>query len=217
MRKVRVKICGITNEKDLQLAADSGADALGFVIGFPESPRNLELERAAHLIKKAALFVDTVAVVPASNSTLIEKVLRRCSPDASQLHGEIVGPHQLPRGVRSRQLIKVVSAMTVANPKGLLKYIEGYDAVLVDSHQPGGLGGTGRTHDWKVSRAIREAIDPTPLILAGGLNAVNVTEAISIVRPYAVDVTTGVEKAPGIKDPQKVREFIEAVKRTFIP
>ncbi|MEM2319334.1 MAG: phosphoribosylanthranilate isomerase [Candidatus Bathyarchaeia archaeon] len=217
MKTVKVKICGITNEKDLEMVCGLGADAVGFVVGVPNSPRNLPLEKAKGLFRRVPIFVKSVLVtVPQSLEDLL-KLYENLKPDIIQIHGEFI--HEtaalkekipdalLVRGVRVKSEWVVQEAVEAANF---------FDAVHVDSWMVGKYGGTGLTHNWNVSRRIREAIHPKPLILAGGLNAENVKEAIETVKPYAVDVSTGVEAKPGVKDPVKVEAFIKNAKQALL-
>lgn len=210
MTRVRVKICGITSARDLRQAVEAGADAVGFVLGFPASPRNLSLEDAAALITLVPVFVDAVAVVPITQPNFIQEVTKRCRPNILQLHGGV--PTATPSPVTPRlRLIRSLSAKDPAAPAHAEAVSGHFDGVLLDSHVADSIGGTGTPHDWNLSARIRARIDPTPLILAGGLTVVNVGTAIRAVSPYAVDVSSGVERAPGKKDPTKVRAFIQRV------
>jgi len=214
MRTVKVKICGITRDDDLQTAVALGADALGFVVGVPSSPRNLSLQQAENLINLVPLFVTSVLVmVPQS----VDAILQTCvhlRPDAVQLHGDVLmDPVRLRTALRNVSLIRALTANSVTLPEGASK---GFDAVLLDSFAQGMSGGTGLVHDWGLSKRVKRTIHPTPLILAGGLTPENVQEAINTVQPYAVDVSTGVESHPGRKDPAKVLAFIRNVKEVKV-
>jgi phosphoribosylanthranilate isomerase len=207
---VRVKVCGITNADDLQLAVAAGTNAVGFVVGFPHSPRNLRLDEAQRLMQQVPPFVVAVAVVPMADPVLIREVVRQCRPNLLQLHGgpPLASPPALssPPG-----LMRVLSAKNADVMHHALQVHRKFGAVLLDSHVGESIGGTGEIHDWRLSARIREQIAPTPLVLAGGLNPSNVQQAIRTVRPYAVDVSSGVEVAPGRKDPARVRELIRQV------
>ncbi|MCW4002184.1 MAG: phosphoribosylanthranilate isomerase [Candidatus Bathyarchaeota archaeon] len=213
MRKTRVKICGITREEDLAIAVNAGADAVGFLVGVPASPRNLTLEQAKRLIKQVPIFVDSVVVtVPDSVDSLV-KVYERLGPTALQIHGEKLFEASVIREkTGDARLIKTVYVKTGNVPRTVVENSKDFDAILLDSFNRGQYGGTGRVHDWELSRHIRQVIEPTPLILAGGLNPGNVKEAILAVQPFAVDVASGVESQPAIKDPKKVLAFIENAK-----
>lgn len=210
MKKVRVKICGITREHDLRTAVDAGADAVGFVIGVPSSPRNLTIDKVKKLSSKVPVFVETVAVTVPESLDMLLRLDKKLSPDALQIHGEAIDLNKVHKDFFRAKLIK---AVTVKRGKinCNLNDIKLLDAILLDSFSGTKYGGTGAVHNWNVSRKFREKIHPKPLILAGGLTPKNVIKAISIVKPYAVDVSTGVEKSPGIKDTDKVFQFIKNV------
>ncbi len=211
MKRVRVKICGITNKEDLDAAVNAGADALGFVVDVPESPRNVSTDRARALIEATPPFVQSVVVsvfqTPAHLGTLCSSL----APDAVQLAGPLPLDDSIDEHVRGKHVIRVIAIDDRGISHAALSTASRFDAVLTDSHVPGAHGGTGRPHNWTISRAVRERVAPTPLILAGGLTSDNVRVAIETVRPYAVDVSSGIEIHPGVKDPAKMRGFVEAV------
>ena len=213
MRSVRVKICGVTRIEDLTVTVDSGADAIGFIVGVPSSPRNLTLEKAKMLLGHVPVFVDRVVVTaPTSPEWLIE-VCERLKPTAIQIHGKTeLDSSEIREKIRDTRLIKTVYVTEDAVKKMAIEDLRTFDAVLLDSFSNRQYGGTGKTHDWELSRQIRKFIAPVPVILAGGLNPENVKEAILAVRPYAVDVASGVEASHGIKDHYKVRAFVENAK-----
>lgn len=217
MRKVKAKICGITQEEDLAVAVAAGADAVGFVVGVPSSPRNLTLEKAEKLMKYVPIFVDSVVVTPASNINSLIKTYETLRPDAIQIHGENpLDASVIREKMRDVRLIKTVYVKIADVINEAVKVSGFFDAVLLDSFAQGKYGGTGVVHDWQLSRQIRQMIEPKPLILAGGLNPENVQDAIRIVQPYAVDVSSSVELSPGVKDPQKVFEFIKNAKEVSL-
>ncbi|KPV64012.1 MAG: N-(5'-phosphoribosyl)anthranilate isomerase [Candidatus Bathyarchaeota archaeon BA2] len=213
MRKVRVKICGITREEDLAVAVEAGADAVGFLVGVPSSPRNLTLERAERLLKQVPVFVDSVVVtVPDSINSLV-KIYDKLRPTAIQIHGEKPCAASVIREkISGARLIKTVYVKTGDTAERAKADSKAFDAILLDSFTSGKYGGTGMVHDWTLSKQIKQIIEPTPLILAGGLKPENVKEAILTVQPYAVDVASGVELRPAVKDPKKVYEFIKNAK-----
>jgi len=217
MRKVRVKICGITREEDLAVAVAAGADAVGFIVGVPSSPRNLTLERAERLVKQVPVFVDSVVVtVPDSIDSLV-KIYDRLRLIAIQIHGEKPFKASVIREkTRGARLIKTVYVKTGNAAERVREDSKDFDAILLDSFTSGQYGGTGMVHDWELSKQIKQIITPTPLILAGGLKPENVKEAILTVQPYAVDVASGVESRPAVKDPKKVYEFIKNAKEVGI-
>lgn len=214
MRRVRVKICGITRKEDLAVAVDAGADAVGFLVGVPSSPRNLRLERAKALIAQAPIFVDTVVVTAPQNTEELAEVCEKLKPSAVQIHGKKqFDASEIRKKVTGIRLIKTVYVTVDSLTEEKLDNLKAFDAILLDSFIKGQYGGTGKTHDWTLSRQIREAVAPTPVVLAGGLNPENVKDAILSVQPYAVDVASGVELRPAAKDHGKVRAFIENAKQ----
>lgn len=199
----RVKICGITGPEDAALAAEAGAAALGFNF-VPGTPRCLSPEIAGAIIAGLPPFVTAVGVFL---DQPLEEVLRTAAlagVGAVQLHGS-EGPDYA-----RRIPLKVIKAIPVAG-RASLAGLAGYPAhaFLLDSHRAGAPGGTGRTFDWELAL---EARRQGRIVLAGGLTPQNVAEAVRRVRPFAVDVASGVESRPGVKDPQKVRDFIAAVR-----
>ena len=213
MNAVRVKICGITRKEYLNAAAAAGADAVGFVVGIASSPRNLSLADAEKLMRQVPPFVKTVLVtVPESLEELVA-TCRALNPDALQIHGENLRDFG---AVRDKLLNMLLIGAVKANAKDAVnKAAETammFDAVHLDSFANGKYGGTGIVHDWNASKRIKRAIYPKPLILAGGLNPENVAEAVHTVEPYAVDVSSGVERQPGVKDKLKMIEFVKNAK-----
>jgi len=217
MRKVRVKICGITRKEDLAVAVAAGADAVGFIVGVPSSPRNLSMQKAEKLIRRVPIFVKSVLVtVPTSVDTLL-KTYEKLSPDAIQIHGENLSETSaLRERLPSTLLIRAINANPINALEVASEASKSFDAILLDSSAYGQYGGTGIVHDWELSKHVNQAIQPKPIILAGGLSPRNVKDAICTVQPYAVDVCTSVESRPGIKDPKKVLAFIENAKEVMI-
>jgi len=214
LRSVRTKICGLTREEDLAVAVAAGADAVGFLVGVPSSPRNLTLERAETLLGQVPVFVDSVVVTPPKSIEWLVEVCERLKPSAIQIHGkEQLDSSKIRERISNTRLIKTVYVTEDARNEEVIKDLKTFDAVLLDSFNKGQYGGTGKTHDWTLSRQIKEAVAPVPVILAGGLKPENVKEAILAVEPYAVDVASGVESSPGVKDHMKVRAFVENAKQ----
>lgn len=208
MKPVKVKICGITNEEDLLYSISSGADSLGFVCGFSDSKRNLDIKKAAELANLVPPFVYKIVVSPIADSTFLQKVIDQIEPNALQLYGY---NGNLPS--IDRKGVKLINAINIDQSSMFTHDLsKNFDAIVLDSIS-NGMGGTGITHNWNKSREIRKIINPTPLILAGGLTPENVYEAIQVVHPFAVDVSTGVEKEPGKKDHEKILSFIRESKR----
>ena len=193
---MRVKICGITNESDLKAAVEAGADAVGFVIEAPNSPRNLSLKKGKALIKKCPPFVSSVVITLANDRlTEIDDMLR---PDCLQVYS---ARKKDLEGVSSKVIHSLV--VGVADEKEILRVSNLSDALLLDSGH-----GSGRVHDWSLSKKICSKVDK-PVILAGGLTPDNVREAIDKVRPFGVDCSTGVEAFPGKKDRGLVKRFVK--------
>jgi phosphoribosylanthranilate isomerase len=217
MKTVKVKICGITREEDLRMVCDMGVDAVGFVVNVPSSPRNLPVETAKKLVGLVPVFVKSVLVTVPNSVNEVVMLYEKLKPSVVQIHGDnIMHVLALREKLRNTMLIRAITV----NPKEVfgasIKESEFFDAILLDSYSRGKHGGTGVTHNWSLSRRFREAIHPKPLILAGGLNPENVKDAIRTVKPYAVDVSTGVESAPGVKDPEKVEAFIKNAKEIML-
>ena len=212
MTVVRVKICGITSKEDLEDAAESGADAVGFVVGVASSPRNLSLTEAENLIGQVPPFLKSVLVtVPRSINDLA--AYEKLNPDVIQIHGEKLNTAESVRlKLPKTQLIGAVNAKLANDFAAVSEAAKLFDAVLLDSFAIGRHGGTGVIHDWELSKRVKQVIQPKPLILAGGLNPENVAEAVHTVKPYAVDVSSGVEQQPGIKSHKKIVAFIKNAK-----
>ncbi len=199
-----VKICGITRYEDAQAAARLGAHALGFVF-YAKSPRNIAAARAAEIIKALPPFVTTVGLFVNSAAGEIDRVLEHARLDLLQFHGEESPDFCLQFGV------PCIKALRVKAGVDLLQYARlyaGAGGLLLDAFVPGAHGGTGTAFDWSlIPRDL-----PLPVILSGGLNPANVAAAIRTVGPWAVDVSSGVEASPGIKDARKIAEFMKEVR-----
>jgi len=209
---VRVKICGITRKEDLDAAAEAGADAVGFVVGVASSPRNLSLDAAEKLIRQVPPFVKGVLVtVPRSIDDFA--AYEKLNPDAIQIHGEnLHAAAAVRQKLPNTLLIRAVNARLARDLDAVSTASKLFNAVLLDSFADGRYGGTGIVHDWELSKRVKQVIQPKPLILAGGLNPENVAAAVRTVEPYAVDVSSGVEQQPGIKDHKKIVEFVKNAK-----
>ncbi|OFW03595.1 MAG: hypothetical protein A3H96_20390 [Acidobacteria bacterium RIFCSPLOWO2_02_FULL_67_36] len=203
MTRTRVKICGIRRIEDALLAAELGATALGFVF-WPGSSRFIDPYRAKKIAAALPPFLTTVGVFVDQPEEYVAGVAGLLNLGAVQLHGaEDVAPF-LKIGHR---LIKAV-AVSEGLEEGAVRRLPGSVTVLLDAHDPVRRGGTGRTIDWTAAARVASI---RPIVLSGGLTAANVREAIEHVRPYAVDVSSGVEAAPGRKDPAKLRAFFAAL------
>jgi phosphoribosylanthranilate isomerase len=203
---IKVKICGITNVEDALLAVDLGADALGFV--FATGPRQIDPESAKAIIGALPDSVAKVGVFVDSDPDQIRRVVRYCAIDTVQLHGEeapAVCEIFMPRVIKA---IRVRDEQTL---EGLGAYIGKSAGFVLDTFSQGREGGTGKTFDW--SLAVKAKRVGVPVILAGGLNPQNVRTALEKVRPYGVDVSSGVEERPGKKSRPLLKAFIEQVRR----
>jgi len=200
--RTRVKVCGLTRAQDVTAAAEHGADAIGLVF-YPPSPRCLTLDAAKALRREVPPFVSTVALFVNAGAEEVSRVIDAARPDLLQFHGE-----EAPAFCRSFGL-PYLKACRVKPGVDLIEYLQAFsDAVgwLADAYVEA-YGGTGTTFDWSVVPARRDR----PLILSGGLTRENVREAIRRVRPWAVDVSSGVESAKGIKDADRIAAFIAEV------
>ncbi len=204
---MRVKICGTTNGEDALVAAEAGADALGFVF-WEGSPRRVALEQAAEIIQTLPPFISKVGVFVNPTKEKVRQVIDRCGLDTLQFHGD-----EPPEFCRQFGL-KVIRAFRMQDAESL-RLLAAYptEGWLLDSFVPGQPGGTGARFNWDL--AIEAKKFGRPIILAGGLTPANVAEAVRQVRPFAVDVASGVELAPGKKDPAKVRAFIAAARHAL--
>lgn len=210
---MRVKVCGIRSEKDLELAVRSGADAVGFICGTThDSEDALAPEAVRSLVKRTPPYVSTVLVTHLASSQEITDLADMVGVDTIQVHGLV------PLGVvadvfRNAKGRRITRALHVTGGESLSaarQLVGACDAVHLDSRTEERLGGTSLTHDWSVSRRIREELrdSSVPVILAGGLNPENLDDALRAVHPYAVDVNSGVEGMAGDKDPEKLRTFM---------
>jgi|ERR1039457_4011634 phosphoribosylanthranilate isomerase len=203
---IRVKICGITNPEDALLAVEAGADALGFVF-FQGSPRYISPDQAASIIRRLPPFVQTVGLFVNEVPATVNSVADQCGLDVIQLHGEETPVYC--ESVR-RRVIKAFRVKDISTIDSLARYQ--VSGCLLDAWSPVARGGTGLTFNWEIAA---EAVNRGHrIVLAGGLTPDNVTESIRQVCPYGVDVSSGVESAPGRKDASKIRLFIERAKQT---
>jgi phosphoribosylanthranilate isomerase len=204
---VKVKICGITNIEDALHAAGCGADALGFVF-YDRSPRCLTPEAARGIIAELPPFVTAVGLFVNETPERIRQIADFCGLDVLQLHGD-EGPADCD--FASRRVVKALRVKKAASLDGHAAYA--VSALLLDAWVAGTYGGTGERFNWELAAAVARQ---RPVILAGGLRAENVAAAVRTVRPYGVDVSSGVEAAPGKKDPAKVEAFIRNAKRVDV-
>ena len=200
----KIKICGLTNLDDACAAIDFGADALGFVF-FKESPRNISPAKAAAIIARLPVFTTTVGVFVNEPKEEILKIVEQTGVSVIQLHGE-----EPPEAcLLPKKVIKGIRIKSLESLEPLKRYQGHVSAFLLDTYAPHLPGGTGQTFNWDIAL---EAKSYGRIILAGGLTPENISEAIKTVRPYAVDVSSGVELEKGKKDHEKMKLFIERAK-----
>ena len=204
--RTRVKICGITRNEDAQLAVEAGADAVGLVF-YEKSPRFVNNVQAEEISQSIPAFISRVALFKDADQSFIRSVLQQVEIDLIQFHGSE------PAEFCERFSLPYIKALGMKDPACDIEYLKNSamkyataKALLLDGHAPGEAGGTGKTFDWSSVDDVAR-----PIILAGGLTADNVARAIEIVRPFAVDVSSGVESAPGIKDREKITAFMNQI------
>ena len=205
-RRTRVKICGVTRADDAALAVELGADAVGVV--FAESPRQVTLAEAAHILAGLPPFVTRVGVFAGDDMAFIREAVSLCPLDCAQIcDGRSANElREIPAGI-----IRVVHVPSEASH--LFEREVGADALLLDAPpRDGQLGGTGRRFDWTDAQGMRESAT-IPVVVAGGLTPENVGIAIATLQPWGVDVSSGVEADPGVKDPARMAAFFEAIRK----
>ena len=210
--KFFVKICGITNEADARDAIDAGADALGFNL-VPQSKRYIDIAGAADWIEKLPDEICKIAVLADPNWEDACRIGQLPFIDGLQLHGDEAAEfcrRLVDAGISFAKAVPVTGSKSLAD---LPNYFT--DTMILDSRERGAFGGTGKPFPWKFAPEFVRNHPKIAVILAGGLNPDNVAEAVRIVRPRGVDVTTGVEAEPGRKDPRLVRAFIEAARKSL--
>lgn len=203
--RTRIKICGLREPEHARIAADAGADAVGLVF-YDQSPRNVAIDDAARVIEALPPYVMAVGLFVNQGAEAIRSILSQVRLDLLQFQGD-----EAPGFCESfgRPYVRAVRMEKGVDLVEWRRQFPGAKALLVDAHVPGQRGGTGQVFDWGVIPASH----PAPLILSGGLTAGNVGRAIREVRPWAVDVSSGVESSRGVKDPAKIVEFIRSVQR----
>jgi len=202
MNRVLIKICGLTRTGDVKAAVSAGANAIGFV--FTASPRRVSIERAIRLAGYVPEGVLRVGLFLNQDKLEVERVVNSVPLDVLQFHGNEL---EQECSVFGLPWLKAVAMTDAASAVQAERDYPGAMGLLLDSHTAGKGGGSGKVFDWSLSRPVAK-----PVWLAGGLSADNVAEAIAVVRPFAVDVSSGVESAPGLKDPLMMSAFVRAVK-----
>jgi phosphoribosylanthranilate isomerase len=201
---VKVKICGMTNREDALVAADAGADAIGFIF-YEKSPRFVSIPAAAKIVPALPPHLIKVGVFVNAPEDFVLEAITNCGLNLLQFHGDEAPDYCVQFGLMSMKAFQIRDNSSLA---ALTNYKT--DAWLLDAHSPDQLGGTGQSFNWDL--AIQAQQHGKPIFLAGGLTPENVSQAIAYVHPYAVDVSSGVEKSPGKKDHEKVKNFIGAAK-----
>jgi phosphoribosylanthranilate isomerase len=201
--ETKVKICGITSVADGLAAAEAGADMIGLMFA-PQSPRLISVQTAAEISRALPPFVLRVGVFVNPDESQVMEAIATCGLNLLQFHGDEPSDFCTQFGLMSVKALRVKDADS-------LRALENYstDAFLLDAYSKAGLGGTGETFNWEL--AIEAQKYGKPIFLAGGLTPENVANAVKTVSPFAVDVSSGVESAPGKKDAAKVRAFVKAV------
>lgn len=201
--RTRVKICGFTRAEDAVCAAQLGVDAIGLVF-YPPSPRNVDIEQAVKIVNALPAFVSVVALFVDEQEARIREVLERVPVDCLQFHGD--EPAEACR-IYDKRYMKAISMRQDVNIPALAQCYHDASGLLLDAYHPDAKGGTGSRFDWDLIP--RQCA--LPIILAGGLAAENAKQAVQAVRPYALDVSSGVEAEKGIKDALKMAAFLRAV------
>lgn len=204
-----IKICGITRIEDALCAAECGADAIGFIF-HPVSPRYITAERAKAIIAELPEGIVTVGIFVNRPAEEVERTMEACGLDLIQIHGD-----ESPAYCRRFPTGRVIKAIAPRTPEELRRLAD-YEvrAFLVDARDAGRYGGTGKRADWELAAKLGES---HPLILAGGLDAGNIAEALAAVAPPAVDINSGCERAPGIKDHDRLRRIVKLVRQKGSP
>ncbi|SCY51923.1 phosphoribosylanthranilate isomerase [Microvirga guangxiensis] len=210
-----IKICGLSSPETLAAALDAGADMVGFV-RYPKSPRHVTLDLGHRLSLQAKGRAKRVVLLVDPGDEEIAQAVEAINPDLIQLHG-----HESPervaeiRSMVNRPVMKAVGIAEKSDLEAVAPYAKGSEHILLDAKPPKAdalPGGNGVSFDWK----LLDGLDPAlPIMLSGGLNPDNVAEAIRLTRPKAVDVSSGVESGPGLKDPARIKAFIQAARTAF--
>jgi phosphoribosylanthranilate isomerase len=207
--RTRTKVCGITREDDLEVAVEAGADAVGVITDVVvDTPRDVSPGRAEELFAAVPPFVTGTLVTMPDSAEAAVRLADRLEPDAVQVHG--LEPDRVA-ALRVRASVPVLAAVDAGSAPA---YADAADALVVDSLDEDGGGGTGETTDWGRTRELVAGLD-LPVVLAGGLGQDNVAEAVRTVRPFAVDVASGVERAGGEKAADAVRAFVRSADRAL--
>jgi phosphoribosylanthranilate isomerase len=208
-----IKICGITNLRDGLAAVDAGASAVGFVF-FPKSPRNVSVAAVKNIVSALPAEIEKVGVFVASSTVNIDETCQSAGLTAAQIHFTSVP--EAPRDYKTKKHLAVPASLLAGHAPD--RFLTGnIESIFLDSGNPQTPGGTGKAFDWpQAAPTVRRFEKSCRVVVAGGLNPGNVAEAIRILKPWGVDVSSGVESSPGRKDPQKIRDFIQAVRQVEV-
>lgn len=209
--RIRIKICGITRLADANCAAQAGVDALGFIF-YEQSTRCISVQAAATIIRQLPPFVDAVGVFVNTELHEVVRIIRECRLSYAQLHGTESPDYcqDLARCAAPCQVLKAIRVSAQSSIDEVAGYQDVVCGYLLDTYHENALGGTGQAFDWALIDRLQLK---RPFLLAGGLNSANIREALEQVRPYGVDANSGLEDAPGLKNHQHLRQFIETVRR----
>ncbi|WP_039749010.1 phosphoribosylanthranilate isomerase [Solimonas variicoloris] len=204
MSRIRIKFCGLRRPRDVEAAVALGVDAIGLIL-VPASPRAVDFALAARLRASLPPFVSSVLLFKDPDASYVQDAIDAVRPDLLQFHGNEAPAFCASFGV---PYLKAIAMGGKVSLRGAARHYRSAAALLLDGHAPGGLGGRGEAFDWAAVPKINK-----PLVLAGGLNAGNVGRGIAMLAPYAVDVSSGIERKPGVKDEAKMGAFVDAVRR----
>ena len=207
---LKIKICGITNMPDAEAAVQAGADALGFMF-YASSPRHITPDQASKIIRRLPPFVAKVGVFVNAPTPSVLDIARHCGLDTLQFHGDESPEECADPSLAACKCLKAFRMRDHSTLRELAPFAEKVDAFLLDSYTPNQRGGTGARFNWDLAVEARSA--GRPVILAGGLTPDNIAEAVAKVRPYGVDVSSGVEVRPGLKDSAKMENFVREARR----
>ena len=209
-KRIRIKICGMTRLEDALCAVEAGVDALGFIF-YAKSPRAIDPEAAQRIIAQLPPFVDAVGVFVDRDLAQVEAIIKQCRLGYAQLHGT-ESPEdcrRLAAITASCQVLKAIRVGPQTTAAEVASYQDSIQGFLLDTYQKNTVGGTGAAFDWSLIDGLNLQ---RPFVLAGGLDGNNIRMALEQVRPYGVDANSGLEDAPGLKNHNRIRQFVAAVR-----
>jgi len=210
--RTRIKLCGLTRVKDVEFGFSQGLDALGFIF-YEKSPRNVLPDFVKDIVAKVPPFVDCVGVFVDRDRAEVEEIVEYCGLSHAQLHGKENHKYceRVQRFASPCHVLKAFRVSESTKNSDFSPYDDVVHGFLLDTYQKGNAGGTGETFDWNI---IKQLDLQRPMILAGGLSPQNIENAIKVVQPFGVDVNSGVEVEPGIKDHAKIVDFVQKVRKS---